>query len=92
MGGRSSKKEIDSEILPVVSRINADPSFRTLLSCCGHGKYPATIVVLDRRTNCVFEWFTGVELPRYYLNGKVRRRYYVRDAEGFYYLDPSLSE
>jgi hypothetical protein len=46
----------------------------TLSSCCGHGKFPKTIVVrtVDGRT---VEYFSGVEIPR-------KKRFYFRDCEG----------
>ena len=47
--------------------------------CCGHGKYPMTIIV--KKWNCTHpnELFTGVEIPR----GK---KFYKRDKKGVYYI------
>jgi len=49
----------------------------TLAHCCGHGKYPETIVV-DSPSGA-YELNTGVKIPR-------KRRFYRKDAEGFYYI------
>jgi hypothetical protein len=71
---------------PFVCLINGRPGLRTLASCCGHGKYPPTVVVLNVGLDCVFEWFTGAPLKRYYKNGKANRQFYARDDEGVYCL------
>ena len=97
MGGAHTKREIDPEIQQRVQIINlvgkikdsAHP-LRTLASCSGHGKYPPTIVVFNRETNEVSEWFSGRKLPHYYKNGKNRKRFYKRDPEGFYYIPEDL--
>ena len=49
----------------------------TLACCCGHGKYPTTIVV--KRGKAVRELRTGIALS-------AKRRFYRRDASGFYYI------
>lgn len=55
-----------------------DIGFETLGSCCGHGKYPKTIVVRDDLGN-LQEAFTSIRLPRV-------RRFYRMDIDGFYYI------
>ena len=74
--------KIDPCIKVKIDQINVFTQFRTLLSCCGHGKYPKTIVVLDN-DNKVFEWFTHTVLSEGIRPGK---RYYKKDEEGYYYL------
>jgi hypothetical protein len=54
----------------------------TLACCCGHGKYPETIVV--NVPNGIYEFNTGVKIPR-------KKRFYVRDKDGFYYIPEALS-
>jgi len=49
----------------------------TLASCCGHGKYPETIVV--KTIYGMFEWNSGVKIPR-------KKRFYIKDSEGIYYI------
>lgn len=54
----------------------------TLACCCGHGRYPETIVV-DSPTG-PHELNTSVKIPR-------KRRFYRRDDEGVYYI-PEVSQ
>lgn len=49
--------------------------------CCGHGKYPMTIVLQDQFG--AFELFTGVEVPR-------NKRFYKKDKQGYYYIPETL--
>lgn len=55
---------------------------QTLACCCGHSKYPETIVV--NVPNGIYELNTGVKIPR-------KKRFYVRDKEGFYYIPEVLA-
>ena len=58
--------------------------------CCGHGKFPKTIILRDGINSkdevCFyFEHFSKVEIPR-------KRRFYVKDSEGFYYIPEVVKE
>jgi hypothetical protein len=54
--------------------------FKPVASCCGHGKYPMTVVV--RCPDGTFmEYFSKTTIPR-----KKRNRYYTRDSDGYYYI------
>ena len=55
---------------------------KSLGCCCGHGRYPETIVVsiLGRP----YEYHSGTHIPR-------TRRFYKTDADGYYYI-PEISE
>jgi hypothetical protein len=81
-------REIDECIRKSVEEINNDKfeRFQTRLSCCGHGKYTKTIIVKNKRSQHVFEWFSGIPLENYYRNGKLRKKWYKKDEEGYYYL------
>ncbi|RLI55246.1 MAG: hypothetical protein DRP09_10550 [Candidatus Thorarchaeota archaeon] len=67
----------------------------TLGCCCGHGKYPETIIVngtlskLDDRVksliDCIFEWNTLKEIPR-------TRNFYKKDDDGIYYIPEVVNE
>ncbi len=54
-----------------------------LLSCCGHHKYPPTIVVLNPRSKRVYEFLSNTSLSH---GIRSPYKYYKRDKEGFYYL------
>lgn len=77
---------IDKCMREIVDTINKKGVYRTLSSCCGHGKYPKTIVVRDRFTKEILEYFSKTPLDT-----KKRNRYYKRDKEGFYFI-PELEE
>ena len=49
--------------------------------CCGHGKYPMTIVV-ETAGDC-FDLVSGVEIPR-------AKRFYTKDRKGYYYIPETI--
>ena len=54
----------------------------TLACCCGHGRYPETIIV--NVLGVIRELHSGVEIPR-------TRNFYKTDFDGYYYL-PEVSK
>lgn len=60
------------------SLINEATNYKTLASCCGHGKYPMTIIVTRGYGNPI-EWFSQIEIPR-------KRNFYKRDKQGYFYI------
>ena len=55
-----------------------DHGFKIVAHCCGHGRYPATVIV-KLEDGRYMELYTGTIIPR-------TRRYYLTDADGFYYI------
>ena len=57
--------------------------------CCGHGRYPMTIVVDVRKTYLTkpkyVEIVSGIEILR-------KRNFYVKDKKGDYYLPESIKK
>ncbi len=49
----------------------------TLACCCGHGKYPMTIVCNWGET--IFEIVSYTEIPR-------KNKFYKKDKDGYYYI------
>ncbi len=73
---------IDKCLKFTIELINAMGVYRTLASCCGHGEYPETIVVIEK-SELVKEYHTQVFLS----NGKRKgNRYYEKDDRGFCYI------
>ena len=69
---------VDRCLANLLCFINGNTSFRTQGSCCGHGKYPMTIV-------CKSPFGFNVDI----CSGKIiprKRRFYRKDSEGFYYI------
>lgn len=59
--------------------------FQTIMSCCGHGKYPKTLIVKNIASGCVFEWYSGVSLTETKRTDS-RAPFYKRDSQGYYYI------
>ncbi len=86
------KKHGDTRIDPCMKRlvefINKETNFVTLMSCCGHGKYQPSIVMIDTRTaefcNAPQELFSNTWFEHN------QKRFYKRDKEGYYYIPEIL--
>lgn len=75
---------VDSCLKEVIEYINTTTPYRTLASCCGHGKYITTIVVKDK-DNRIMEINSGVVLSK-----RKRNRYYKKDKDNYYYIPEVL--
>lgn len=71
---------LDKCLIKIIKQINKSPEFKTIASCCGHGKYNPTIIIRNKKGE-IFEFFTRIKLQK-----KVKNRYYVKDKSGYYYL------
>ena len=60
----------------IISYLNRN-GIETVACCCGHKKYPMTIIVNNSYEN--FDLITGKTIPR-------TRNFYKRDKEGYYYI------
>ena len=69
--------KVDKCLQHLIVVLNA-PNYKTLACCCGHNRYPMTIVVklLDDR---IMEIMSMTEIPR-------KRRFYRKDKQGYYYI------
>lgn len=72
--------EIDKCMRPLIRFLKSE-GYKTKACCCGHNKYPMTIVVEDNRTGNrqPHELLTGIKLDRLV-------NYYKKDTEGYYYI------
>jgi hypothetical protein len=57
--------------------------FKIVACCCGHGKYPTTIIYKGRFGG-YFDLLSGKEIPE-------RRKIYKKDKQGYYYI-PEVSK
>lgn len=71
------KIRIDPCMYNIIKFLNYQ-GIKTLACCCGHNKYPMTIVVKLGKAR-IKEIFIGKGIPR-------KRRFYFKDKEGFYYI------
>lgn len=88
-----SSREIDSCLLEELETLrNTFPGFkekfRMIMSCCGHRKYPKTLIVQNNFSKCYFEWFSGVILSGDERSDN-REPFYKRDSVGYYFI-PSI--
>lgn len=81
--GHKNTNKRDNCMVSICWLINNSTKYKTLASCCGHGKYPMTIVV-SRGWGNPIEWFSQVEIPR-------KRNFYKRDKNGLFYIPEVLS-
>ena len=87
---------IDPCMQELVNGMNQSECIRTLSSCCGHGRYPPTIVyrykhdlknivsikIMDKNK----QFITFIKI-----NKKKGNRYYKKDKKGYYYI-PEVKE
>ncbi|KKN40561.1 hypothetical protein LCGC14_0731970 [marine sediment metagenome] len=59
---------------------------RTLACCCGHGKYPMTIIVdIGISKLMPLEIFSNVMIER-------KKKYYKKDKQGYYYIPETIDQ
>ncbi len=78
---------IDKCMSNIVRFINEHSDYETLACCCGHGKYPPSIVAkpkLIRYKGHPVELFSFAIIPR-------TRRFYKKDKQGMYYIPEVLT-
>ena len=71
-----------------ILNINLNKSIKILACCCGHGKYPMTIIVeveSDFHSPEIYDLVSGIEIPR-------KKRFYLKDKQGYYYIPETLDE
>ncbi len=56
---------------------------KTYASCCGHGKYPMTIIIKFDGSYC--DVFSLIKIPR-------KKRFYKKDKQGYYYIPEVIAK
>jgi hypothetical protein len=86
---KTSNTRIDScmkRAMNTLSNLLESSPFSIIACCCGHGKYPMSIVIGfdDGEIHPYpFELFTGRLIRR-------RRKFYKRDKQGYYYIPETV--
>ncbi len=75
-------RKIDDCMQRVITFLNSN-GIRTVACCCGHGKYPPTIVTETEHMGIFLEIFSDVYLER-------KKRFYVSDGAGLFYIPETL--
>ena len=73
--------EIDKCMENAIHILNNRFHINIIACCCGHGKYPMTIVIEDDLG--IYELFSGEDIPR-------KRKFYKRDKKGYYYIPETI--
>lgn len=87
---KGSAREIDPCLVEELKQIeNTFPrfkeKFKSIMSCCGHGKYQKTFVVQNKGSKYYFDWFSGIGLTTT-KRADSRKPFYKRDKEGYYFI------
>lgn len=80
---KTSNPRIDKCMRPLIQWLNKNTFLNIKSCCCGHSKYPMTIIVYGSEGEH-WDLFTGIHIPR-------KRNFYERDSKGYYYV-PEVSE
>ena len=79
-------KRIDGCMCDLIISLNAH-GYKTVGCCCGHGRYPMTVICRVRDSdNLFFDLISCKDVKR-----KKGGGFYKKDKEGYYYL-PEISE
>jgi hypothetical protein len=81
---RYGGRRLDPCLKPIIKKINRAGIWKTLASCCGHGKYLLSIIAKNQQGE-IYEIISGLHLKK-----PKRHRFYKRDDEGYYYLNADL--
>ena len=80
---KNDSRKIDPCMIEVIKNLQ-ELKVQTLACCCGHGKYPMTIVV-----NIGFDALIPLEI----FSNKViqrKKKFYKKDKAGYYYIPETL--
>ena len=81
---KNDSRRIDPCIKGLIRYLNIQ-GIKTIASCCGHGKYPLTIVVRATDTGEGYEIVSGKYIV------KRKKYFYKKDKKGYYYI-PEVNE
>jgi len=81
----TSNTRIDKCMKPLIQWLKSC-DYDTVACCCGHDKYPMTVIVKEMRTGIPKYWelFSDTHIPR-------NRKFYKKDKQGYYYI-PEINE
>ena len=75
--------KVDKCLANIIAIINV-AGYKTVACCCGHGKYPMTII-LKNRLGHTWDLVSNKNIPR-------KKRFYKKDEEGYYYIPETLEQ
>ena len=69
-------RKIDGCMSMIIGIMNRN-GIETLACCCGHGKYPMTLIAKIK--GFPVDIFSGIRIPR-------KKKFYKKDKQGYYYI------
>jgi len=79
---KNDSRRIDPCMKPLMKWLKKE-GYKTFGCCCGHGKYPMTIIMKDK-LGLFFDTVSSKVIPR-------KKKFYKKDKQGVYYI-PEVSE
>jgi hypothetical protein len=76
---KNDSRYIDPCMVKLIDYLRAH-GIETVSCCCGHGKYPPSVIVRTVRPEFTMEIFSGI-----LFEGR-KKRYYRKDAQGVYHI------
>lgn len=80
---KSGLNRIDPCMQTLIERFDRiiNPNVKIVGCCCGHGKYPMTLVMKRHfyGTFYIYELFSGESIER-------KKKFYKKDKQGYYYI------
>jgi len=82
MCNKNNPRKIDACMVNLIDVLNSYTPYKILACCCGHGRYPMTII-FDGGYD-IIELMSDKEISR-------KKRFYRKDKKGYYYI-PEVSK
>lgn len=82
---KSGLNRIDPCMVEVILNLQ-EQRIRTLACCCGHGKYPMSIIIdIGKDLVIPLEIFSNKVIER-------KKKFYKKDKQGYYYVPETIEE
>ena len=82
---KNAERRIDPCLREQIKRLDnfLDGKWTSVASCCGHGKYKKTIVIINVISGEIIDMISGKSIPR-------KTKFYKKDKQGFYFIPEVL--
>ena len=80
---KNNPRKIDDCMSNLITLLKIYSPYKTLACCCGHRKYPMTVVI--KVGDDIIELMSNIIIPR-------KKRFYKKDKEGYYFIPEVCQE
>lgn len=82
----TKRSRIDRCMKPFMSMLNLviDRKYEIVACCCGHKKYPMTIIIRRIGIGYYYDLVSGAPIPR-------KRNFYKKDKSGYFYIPEAMA-